>query len=144
MSPEDRSDISNAIWLCATHADLIDRDEKKYSADELRRMKREHETNCGKRQRNPNLAGESFPDLIAIGPDVVFTGEFLGADDAGWSLRLRNFPCALRGSSGTNSIVFGTLNPARRSRQNSRSSPSVTWAPSEITTLATTACWRLA
>lgn len=27
MSPEERSDISNAIWLCTYHADLIDQDE---------------------------------------------------------------------------------------------------------------------
>jgi hypothetical protein len=27
MTPEERKDISNAIWLCAYHADLIDHDE---------------------------------------------------------------------------------------------------------------------
>jgi hypothetical protein len=33
MTPEERSDISNAIWLCAYHADLIDKDEVTYTAD---------------------------------------------------------------------------------------------------------------
>jgi len=91
MSSEERSDITNAIWLCATHADLIDRDEVTYTADVLRTMKREHEANCKERQRNAILAGEPLPDLIAIGPDVVFVGEFLGIDNAEWSFHLRNF-----------------------------------------------------
>jgi hypothetical protein len=91
MSPEERSDISNAIWLCATHADLIDDDELTYTADVLRAMKREHEANCAERQRNAIVAGDSIPDLIAIGPDVVFVGQFLGVDNAEWSFHLRNF-----------------------------------------------------
>jgi len=40
MTREERTHISNAIWLCATHADLIDRDEVTYTADVLRAMKR--------------------------------------------------------------------------------------------------------
>jgi hypothetical protein len=91
MSREERTDISNAIWLCANHADLIDRDEVTYSADELRKMKREHEANCAERQRNATLAGESVPDLIALGPDIVFTGELLGANTATWSFHLLHF-----------------------------------------------------
>ncbi len=91
MTPEARSDISNAIWLCANHADLIDRDEATYTADILRAMKREHEATCSERQRNARLAGESVPDLIAIGPGVVFVGEFLGIENAEWSFHLRDF-----------------------------------------------------
>jgi hypothetical protein len=91
MTPEERSDISNAIWLRATHADLIDKDEVTYTADVLRAMKREHQANCFERQRNANLAGKSVLDLIAIGPDIVFVGELLGVDKAEWSFHLRNF-----------------------------------------------------
>ena len=91
MSREERSDITNAIWLCATHADLIDRDEVTYTADVLRTMKSEHEANCAERLRYATLAGESVPDLIAIGPDIVFVGEFLGVDNAGWSFQLQSF-----------------------------------------------------
>jgi hypothetical protein len=91
MSSEERSHITNAIWLCATHADLIDRDEVTYTADVLRAMKSEHEASCAERQRSAILAGESFPDLIAIGPDIVFVGEFLSVDNAEWSFHLRNF-----------------------------------------------------
>jgi hypothetical protein len=91
MSREERSHITNAIWLCATHADLIDRDEVTYTADVLQAMKSEHEANCAARQRSAILAGESIPDLIAIGPDIVFVGEFLGIDTDEWSFHLRSF-----------------------------------------------------
>lgn len=91
MSSEQRSDITNAIWLCAYHADLIDKDEATYTADVLRGMKSEHEANCTAQQRNATLAGEATPDLIAIGPDIVFVGELLGVDNADWSFRLRDF-----------------------------------------------------
>jgi hypothetical protein len=91
MSSEERSDITNAIWLCGTQAIMIDRDEVTFSADELRTMKREHEENIRIIQQNPIPAGVSIPDLIAIGQDIVFTSEFLGVDNAEWSFRLQNF-----------------------------------------------------
>ena len=91
MTREERIHITNAIWLCATHADLIDRDEVTYTADVLRAMKAEREAKCAERQRNAVLAGESIPDLVAIGPDIVFVGEFLGVENEVWSFHLRNF-----------------------------------------------------
>jgi hypothetical protein len=91
MTREQRTHITNAIWLCATHADLIDRDEVTYTADVLRVMKAEHEATCTARQRYTVAAGEAVPDLIAIGPDVVFVGEFLGVENEIWSFRLRSF-----------------------------------------------------
>lgn len=91
MTREQRTHITNAIWLCANHADLIDRDEVTYTAEVLRAMKSEHEANCATRLRNAVSVGEAVPDLIAIGPDIVFVGEFLGVEDDVWSLHLRNF-----------------------------------------------------
>src|ERR1700737_2533890 len=91
MSREERSDISNAIWLCAHHADLIDRDEVTYTADALRAMKAEHEASCKARQRNADAVGIVIPDLIALGPDIVFVGELLGVDNAQWSFHLHHF-----------------------------------------------------
>jgi hypothetical protein len=91
MSREERRHIDNAIWLCSTHADMIDRDDVTFTADELRAMKREHEDSIRAIQRNAPLAGVPTPDFIAIGPDIVFTGDFLGIDNDEWSLRLRNF-----------------------------------------------------
>jgi hypothetical protein len=91
LTSEQRSDISNAIWLCATHADLIDRDEVTYTGDVLRAMKRSHEAKCAARQRNAGLPGGPTADLIAIGPDIVFVGEFLGVDGSTWTIHLQNF-----------------------------------------------------
>lgn len=91
MTRKERIHITNAIWLCATHADLIDRDEVTYTADVLRAMKAEHEANCAARQHNAVLTGEAIPDLIAIGPDIVFVGEFRSFENDVWSFHLRNF-----------------------------------------------------
>src|SRR3984957_13750060 len=91
MTPEERSDISNAIWLCANHAEQIDRDEATFTADILRAMKFEHEANCAERQRNATITDAAIPDLIAIAPDTVFVGELLGVDNAEWTFHLRNF-----------------------------------------------------
>jgi hypothetical protein len=46
MTPEERSDFDDAIWLCSDHAKLIDRDEVTHTAHDLRPMKREHEATC--------------------------------------------------------------------------------------------------
>lgn len=91
MTPAERADISNGIWLCAFHADLIDKDEVTYPADLLRAMKREHEADCDQRHRDAIRAGQHISDLIAIGPDIVFCGEFLGVQHSEWSFRLQNF-----------------------------------------------------
>ena len=48
MTSAERKSIDNAIWLCADHARMIDRDEVTYTADELRAMKRQHEELCGR------------------------------------------------------------------------------------------------
>jgi len=90
MTPEARADISNAIWLCADHAKLIDRDEATYSAETLRTMKREHEAECAKGIR----LGKSHDlgaALLAVGPDVVFTGDIQSIEAGSWVLHLKHF-----------------------------------------------------
>ncbi len=91
MTSKERSDISNGIWLCTNHADLIDRDDVTYTADVLRVMKREHQASCAARLRNAIIASDVIPDLIAIGPEIICAGEFLAAGNSEWSLRLRDF-----------------------------------------------------
>src|SRR5262249_10948435 len=61
--------------------------------DVLRALKREHEQNCAEKQRNATIAGLSTPDLIAIGPNIVFVGEFLGLNNAEWSWAFPPFLC---------------------------------------------------
>ena len=90
MTTEERAGIDNAIWLCADHADLIDRDEVTYSVDSLRAMKREHEASCERGVR----IGKSYDlghGLLAIGPDVVCSGDIQNITAASWTLHLKHF-----------------------------------------------------
>ena len=91
MSPKERSHIDNAIWLCANHARLIDRDDVAYTADDLRQMKRAHEAACAEKVRWSE--GQSVPvdDLIALGPGIVAIGEILAFDGSSWDILLRHF-----------------------------------------------------
>jgi hypothetical protein len=91
MTPEERADIANGIWLCAHHADLIDKDEITYTADMLRAMKREHEADCDRRHRDALRAGEAVSDLIAFGPDIIVCGEFLAGEQSEWRFHLQEF-----------------------------------------------------
>ena len=90
MTAEERSSIENAIWLCADHATLIDRDEATFSADELHAMKREHETACARAVRSGSSA-DIVTGLLAVGPNVICAGDLLAIDADSWTLHLRRF-----------------------------------------------------
>jgi hypothetical protein len=90
MTPEERSSIGNAIWLCADHATLIDRDEVTFQTEELHVMKREHEAACARAVRSGSSA-DIVAGLVAVGPDVVCTGDLAHIDAGSWTLRLRHF-----------------------------------------------------
>jgi hypothetical protein len=90
MTQDERRSISNGIWLCADHADLIDDDEVTYTVDRLRQMKREHETNCDRAVRT-GKSTEIVSGLLGIGPDIVCTGSLLHIDATSWTLRLSHF-----------------------------------------------------
>jgi hypothetical protein len=90
MTPEERAGIGNAIWLCADHADLIDRDEVTYSIETLRAMKRDHEALCAQAIRS-GKGHDLGAGLLAIGPDIVCTGDIQNISEASWTLRLRHF-----------------------------------------------------
>ena len=90
MTSAERSGIENGIWLCADHATLIDRDEVTYTAERLRGMKRQHELACAddiRRGSRPDIGA----DVLAIGPDVVCSGDILEVDSASWKLCLTHF-----------------------------------------------------
>jgi hypothetical protein len=90
MTREERRHISNGIWLCTTHADLIDGDAATYTADELRKMKKEHEERIKIIQRDRLATEQSIADLIAVG-DTIFTGEVALIERDQWSVRVRHF-----------------------------------------------------
>jgi hypothetical protein len=90
MTPEERKSIDNAIWLCADHADLVDDDEVLYTVEKLRAMKREHEAACAQGVR----LGKSHDlgaGLLAIGPDVICTGDIRQFSAPSWTLHLKHF-----------------------------------------------------
>lgn len=93
MTPQERSDIDNAIWMCATHATLIDRDEAKYTVNVLRAMKTAHEARIAVavREKGAPSASLSDNDLIALGPDLVCTGKIVGAKGNQWKLLLTHY-----------------------------------------------------
>jgi hypothetical protein len=91
MTSDERRDISNGIWLCNHHANLIDNDAVTYAADDLRVMKREHEANCERQHRDGDRKRQFVEELIAVGPGIVFCGELIGADQRIWSFNPQNF-----------------------------------------------------
>lgn len=91
MSSEERSHINNAIWLCATHATLIDRDEVTYTTEKLHTIKNDHEANCAKEVVSGTTRTKVPGDLVAVGPDVVCVGEISGVESTQWQINLHYF-----------------------------------------------------
>jgi len=90
MTAAERASIDNAIWLCTDHARLVDRDEVTYPVEKLRAMKREREATCTKEVR----LGKSHDlgaGLLAIGPDIICTGDIQNISADSWMLRLKHF-----------------------------------------------------
>jgi hypothetical protein len=80
QSPNERSSIHNAIHLCATCADIIDKDERNYPAERLRQMKRQHEewvTRADITPAPPRVSIETQDGLL-LGPQPgEVTGEMV-------------------------------------------------------------------
>lgn len=89
-TPEQRSDISNGIWLCSDHATLIDRDEVTYTESSLRNMKLLHEENCARAVR---LGSSAAPvtGLVALGPAIIVTATIAGIESDAWTFKLSHF-----------------------------------------------------
>ena len=90
MTSEERRDINNAIWLCATHADLIDRDEATYTVESLHAMKQKREAICAAAVRS-GTGAIIGAGLLAIGPEIVCTGDIQGISASSWTIHLRHF-----------------------------------------------------
>ena len=90
MSPEERKSITNAIWLCAYHADVIDRDEVTYTIENLRAIKAEHEVRWGEMVRSGH-SHDLGAGLLAVGPEVVCSGDIQQVAAESWTLRLKHF-----------------------------------------------------
>lgn len=91
MTAEQRSSVQNAIWLCSNDAARVDRDITSYPADELRRLKVKHEIAMAREQGVPNTDPYIAPEILAIGPDIVATGELLEVGSDSWTITIRHF-----------------------------------------------------
>lgn len=90
MTPAQRAHIDNGIWLCPTHATLIDRDVQRFPAEALRQMKADHEARCS--QRLPGTGGPvESTHLIQVGPELVILGDLVGASTTAWRCRVDHF-----------------------------------------------------
>lgn len=87
MSREQRSHIDNGIWLCATCSVLVDRDEERFTVNELHRIKREHESS----RRLGALGTKDEGDIIAIGPEIIAVGSIIWSAPEGTRVRLFHF-----------------------------------------------------
>lgn len=84
MTREERKSIDNCIWLCKTHARLIDTDEEKYTVEVLKQWKKDTEeyvskavTNGLKKYENSMFLFEEWYDKFMIDKWEVFTDSIL-------------------------------------------------------------------
>jgi hypothetical protein len=80
MTDEERSNISNGIWLCRECARKIDVDEKKYTVELLHRWKKEHEDYLASRKSTVAAAREVTARNGGIGSIIQNTGRGIGLD----------------------------------------------------------------
>jgi len=90
---EERRSFDNGIWLCANHAGEVDDDKSRFSADELRRWKRQAEESAHARIGRSAITagGAAVSGLIAIGPDVILRGRVLRTTQGIWTIGVDGF-----------------------------------------------------
>lgn len=90
MLSQARSDIANAIWLCQTHSRLIDEDHVAFPAEKIQQMKADHEGRI-RSEIHGTATNSPILDFVAVGPNLVFTGELIGSEGAAWNFRIDHF-----------------------------------------------------
>lgn len=114
MSPEERVNIDNAIWLCSDHATLIDRDEVTYTREVLHMMKRDHEASCKSAVTNGLSHLGLLGDLLAIGPNIICVGDIFRIESGAWSFHLKHFVVGDLGTLISFIDAFDKLKPINR------------------------------
>ena len=66
MTSEERKSIDNAIWLCASCADKIDKDEQTYTEEKLKEWKSKAEETAKSEQGNKLPGKEDAIDTLAM------------------------------------------------------------------------------
>jgi hypothetical protein len=60
LSPEERRHYNNGIWLCVTHARIVDQDQSRYTVEELRRWKQEAEAEAERKLARPQIPSDGL------------------------------------------------------------------------------------
>ena len=83
MTKDERKDISNCIWMCQTHAHLIDTDYETYTVELLKAWKEEAERLAAEALANPNFINnyyatnsDNFDTIYQIFKNMIIEGEF--------------------------------------------------------------------
>ncbi len=76
MSSAERSSIDNGIWMCRTHAKLIDSDEATYTIEELHRWKDEAESRAERRLRDGSTGEPTSEDDLGSSQDRPDAGKY--------------------------------------------------------------------
>lgn len=66
MTSNERKAFSNGIWLCAVHADEIDRDFNTYTVEVLKGWKKQAEATAKAELGKPQASAQDAPDLLAM------------------------------------------------------------------------------
>ena len=90
LGSEERRHHNNGIWLCVTHARIVDQDVSRYTADELRRWKRDAESDAQQRLGKSQITS----DEVVIREQQINAAVLIQGPDA---IRI----------SGTNAVVLG-------------------------------------
>ena len=90
MTSEQRSDITNGIWMCRNHGNLIDADSSQYSADTLRLWKYKAENIAAENLKIPNNDySENSTTLLQIGSQIIFNAEWESISANKWQFKLK-------------------------------------------------------
>lgn len=91
LNSGERSSISNAIWLCTKHGELIDRDFYEYSAETLRQWKAQAEEQAHKNLIAIDSEDNYLTTLISIGPLLICEAKWKSINANLWSFTVGKF-----------------------------------------------------
>jgi len=89
MTPEERKHISNGIWMCRDHGNLIDADYTEYSASTLRDWKLQAERRAAENLRFPIQENiNKNTTLIQLGSEIIYYAHWNAIHSQKWSFEL--------------------------------------------------------
>jgi len=92
MSKEERISLANGIWMCPTHADMIDADYTNYAAETLRLWKEYAEKEAHRLLMNLDKRTIHYPTtLVWLDAQLIFEGIWKTADDHSWTIVVKHF-----------------------------------------------------